>query len=213
MPTTWESSGRCSTLGWVPIAVRVELDLRSPRAPTPLAAQGSYGTRPVVLRHLQQLLARMLGVLGGKVYDCGCCSGGAGMKSRPLKARTARDMAPTEAAWLAGYLDGDGSICVYKGGGKSHSRCWMLQISSGTLDTMMHCHKISGTGSIFRKKGKRSDDLNAHWVWRVNRRLDMAYILQQIMPYLVVKKLRAENCLKAFREEIGTLEMPRWRAI
>lgn len=83
-------------------------------------------------------------------------------------------MSPTQAAWLAGFLDGEGSFTRYQGG-KFKSECWRIAIPNCNLDALIHIREITGTGNIGLKR-KASGNYSDQWQWQIGSKLDMESI-------------------------------------
>jgi hypothetical protein len=115
---------------------------------------------------------------------------------RWLKPTTARQMSLTEAAWIAGFFDGEGSIGQYLAGrGKKHPT-WFLSIPNTHFGSLDYCQRITGVGRINDKNSKsRPVHHQPQRMWRVDRQRDIAQICRQMLPYLVIKRDRVEAFL------------------
>jgi len=95
-----------------------------------------------------------------------------------------------EAAYLAGFVDGEGSIGVYKHGRSFRLR---MQVANTSYPVLEHLQKIWG-GRISHNGTK---ERNPRWKpsyildWNTNQILSL---LKEIQPYLVNK---AEHCITA----------------
>jgi len=99
-------------------------------------------------------------------------------------------MLETEAVWLAGVLDSEGSV-VWPRRQNLHSvRLAIVNNSKPFLDRVM---EVTGTGKI-RMKTRKNPRHNISWTWDCygeNSRL----VLQQILPWLIIKREAAEVAL------------------
>ena len=102
---------------------------------------------------------------------------------------TYRELSATDAAWLAGFIDADGSIGL---GGRQGSRYWlrpMVQVGQASKAVLEHIVDLVGEGSI-GKNSKRTF-YNLRYGPTVFR-----WLLPQLIPYLVVKRKQAELLLE-----------------
>jgi len=108
-------------------------------------------------------------------------------------------MSVAEAAWLAGFFDGEGSISEFKGGRDYKYRTWKLSAPNTNRQSLEKCKTVTGVGGICVKyeKTKRRKKL---WQWQLSAQRDIQKILLQMLPYLVIKKKKAKRFLKMFRE-------------
>ena len=98
-----------------------------------------------------------------------------------------------DLAWLAGIIDGEGSIFVMKQTRKDRERDinYILRISVDSTDPYMApaCGKIAGGPCILQTRDKRencSDGLK----WQVNGK-QAVKVLKAILPFLKVKRAQA----------------------
>jgi len=106
-----------------------------------------------------------------------------------LKARTAREMGIAEAAWLAGLIDGEGSVCRYMVRGKYPT--WVLQVANSDRGALEYCQQITGTGGIIQKPISILGTKPAY-IWQVAAQRNVLAILEQVIPYLQIKREVAE---------------------
>lgn len=115
--------------------------------------------------------------MGRKVYEC--------------RIRTLKD---TEAAYLAGIIDGEGTVGLYQGFRKSGRPYKIVLVSvSNTDETLMAWLVSIGGGFVARDKSKsRKPHWKPSFTWAVQAHVDVLGLLKQTLPYLVIKKSRAE---------------------
>ena len=111
-------------------------------------------------------------------------------------------------AWLAGLIDGDGSITVYYAGKK-----WQICLSIDNTDRALleEVARITGYGKIrplTRRKPDKYEIVHKkrRYRWRVDSIGALESILSKVYPYLVAKKRRCELALKV-------IEMKRQRGV
>ncbi len=99
-------------------------------------------------------------------------------------------MLDTEAAWLAGYIDGDGSISLYAKSGRKF-RHPILIIDSTDPELLDEVERL--LGGTRTKKTKTQDHHRQCYSWRLYGANNILEALKHIQPYLrcSVKKRRA----------------------
>jgi hypothetical protein len=111
-----------------------------------------------------------------------------------LKPKNTRRMTETEAAWLAGFFDGEGSLNCYVRKDKG-SEGWRLAIANTNIEALEKCQILTGAGKV-RTKPRYKAHYKPQWDWYVYSQRDIADILRQLLPYLVVKKALANSFLE-----------------
>jgi hypothetical protein len=99
-----------------------------------------------------------------------------------------------EKAYLAGIVDGEGSIFV----GKTHKRLNTMVVNVSNTDPRLHVWlKIHAGGHVTEDKRKYPNRRKI-WLWQIgsNKAADM---LEEILPYLVIKKDQAETAIAFHR--------------
>jgi DNA modification methylase len=95
-------------------------------------------------------------------------------------------LAPTDAAWLAGLIDGEGCIQIHrqeKANGWAPSFQLDLSVGMMTAEAVQRAHAITGLGSCRQQN-------RGVWDWSV-RGQQTATLLRAIYPYLVTKRRQA----------------------
>jgi len=100
-----------------------------------------------------------------------------------------------DAAWLAGYIDGDGSLSLTKS-----SKRWrrpVISIDSADKELLLEVLRITGCGSITSKKIEAINHRQV-WTWRTSGSGNIVMILKEITPFLRCdyKRLRADIMLE-----------------
>ena len=116
---------------------------------------------------------------------------------------TARRMSPCEAAWVAGILDGEGSVVMrakpYPGGRRYFVAG--LSVCNTDTDLIARLVEFTGIGRVsmnLRMNHKRKEI----WRWQTDQR-QAATVVEQLMPWLTCKRRVAELLL-----EFQTLRRP-----
>jgi len=121
-----------------------------------------------------------------------------------------RKMTETEKAWLAATIDGEGSFGLYDYG--REGRRVMIQMGNTSKIFVQEMRRIIGCGSTvyrqkFSKRGKNKHKGRKpmyHYVLKGSHRCYQ--VLNQIIPYLIIKKHRAQEIIK----EINRSPFGRW---
>lgn len=106
-------------------------------------------------------------------------------------------MTLTEAAWLAGFFDGEGSLSCHRGGNGGKYICWTLTLVNTSHAAIQVCRRYTGGVGIVTDKSKyrRLSHHKKIWEWRVNVQNDIEAIVLQMLPYLIIKRQKAEEFL------------------
>ena len=119
-------------------------------------------------------------------------------------------MSETEKAWLAGFVDGEGTISlnkrerVYSHVYNLSSRISLVpkfQISNTDKKILLDIQRTLGFGSVTIVRRKRPN-VRTGWIFSSQTRNDILYILELIYPYLKLKKKHAELLILYLKEHI-----------
>ena len=130
-----------------------------------------------------------------------CASKATGMKAP--KTAAANRLTPVEAAYLAGMIDADGSIGYYRRKGINYRP--YLGVTSTDHGMLEWILVVVGVGGI-ATQGKKPDGYKTVYQWQVTSTL-AADVLQQISPYLRIKRHQADLMVEATTR----LHTPRFR--
>jgi hypothetical protein len=122
-------------------------------------------------------------------------------KRRPgIRVKHCRSMDELERAWLAGVIDGEGSIFLSKVFDRAYRRGFFyrpqLLASSSNRLFLIRIAEIIGEGTVHRAK-KGGDGAKTRWEYVATAGV-LRTILPQILPYLIVKRERAQRMLEYF---------------
>ena len=109
-------------------------------------------------------------------------------------------MTAIQASWLAGFFDGEGSICKYKAGRNKAHDSWVLTISNTSYASLFFSKLITGVGAIHPKGKPKKKHHKKQWTWKVHAQRDILSILNQLLPYLIIKKKASDKFIKSFKE-------------
>ena len=113
--------------------------------------------------------------------------------------KTIRVMSLEECAWLAGVIDGEGSIGLYNYG-REGRRVQILVMNTneafvahvrtivGVGSSVMRCYYTSKLAKVPRKK--------VIYQWGLKGSIRCVEVLKQIVPYLIIKKVLALSIIK-----------------
>lgn len=141
----------------------------------------------------------------GQVFCSTKCRNAAKYNGKPSEAR---QMSPTEAAYLAGLVDGEGHVAIYGGYGKTdrHAYRVRLEVTNTAVPLLEWCVTATGVGKLIRQ-GEPGPKQKQVYSWPIGA--ENAYaVLQQVRPYLVIKADRADLVM-AFQER---LRVPQYKA-
>lgn len=116
-----------------------------------------------------------------------------------LKPSTVKSMSIEDTAWLAGIVDGEGTLRGYYGTGrKGRYKSWKLIVPNTFYGMLTKCRRITGVGSINKKP--RIKGHKQQWQWVVYGQRNINSIAKQMFPYLTAKKIDTRVFLKQFRD-------------
>lgn len=110
-----------------------------------------------------------------------------------ISPRTVPDLSSESAAYLAGIIDGEGSITIKKG-----KRGATISVCNTSFALMEWLMKITGRPRVYRRKVQTSAIVKARcdiFVFEITGARDVLYLLRATLPYLTIKRDRAENAI------------------
>jgi hypothetical protein len=96
-------------------------------------------------------------------------------------------MSATEAAWLAGFIDGEGTISSCMAGRDRKYKTWLISVPNTHFGSLDRCVEITGAGYVLKKTEGRDERRKPQNQWRVTAQRDIYEICRQIRPYCVIK--------------------------
>ena len=123
--------------------------------------------------------------------------------------KTIRQMSPVECAWLAGVIDGEGSIGLYDYG--KQGRRVMVQATNTNEEFVAKVRALVGAGSsvmrcYYTSKLAKEPRKLPIYQWGLKGSIRCVEVLKQITPYLIIKKDLALKIIK----EVETNPFGRW---
>lgn len=107
-------------------------------------------------------------------------------------------MSIADWAWVAGFVDGEGSIGIHRAADPRigrHSYRAALQIGNTNRDALVRVAEIMGVTNAITQLAPQTERHATQWHFQVRERSHLWRILPQIEPYLVIKRLQAQLTL------------------
>ncbi len=106
-----------------------------------------------------------------------------------------------EASWLAGVIDGEGSIGLYNYGREGRRVC--IQLANTNKEFVCKVRRIVGCGSQINRTGwhKSHKGRKALYLYSLKGSNRCYRALKQIVPYLIIKRKKAIDILKELEEK------------
>ena len=127
------------------------------------------------------------------------CSDECQRLSRYRHGGRAKDLPSTDAAWLAGFLDGEGSIMLH---GRKTAVALRLTATNTHRPTLDHIEMLCGVGKVLWQSYRQSERHKPSGWWLANGEAAET-VIRQLLPYLVTKRLQAELAV-SFQEKLRT---------
>ena len=118
----------------------------------------------------------------------------------------------SDAAYVAGLFDGEGSVYIkrmdqmkHKRPGKPVHKVWVIRMEMAMTDkeVIQWCHELFGCGHFGERKVKPG--YKRQWRWRVSPR-DAFYVAKILWPYAQVKLHKIEQIIDHYEpraQELG----------
>jgi hypothetical protein len=111
-------------------------------------------------------------------------------------------LSPVDASWLAAAIDGEGCLYLGKEGRfKSIRYSSVILISNTNLDFVQHAMDLIGAGYIDHIPARPSKTSNgfchALYTYHLHGRIVTGAVMKAILPYVIIKKDRAELLIQA----------------
>jgi len=111
-----------------------------------------------------------------------------------------QSLSPVERAWLAGVMDGEGSISLSKVFNRLYRRAFLyrpqLEITNSNKPFLVRIAEVIGEGTVHRNK-KGDETTRTRWAY-IGSAGVLRAILPQILPYMIVKREQAKKMLEYF---------------
>ncbi len=120
------------------------------------------------------------------------CSDLCQRRSRYRRGRQANAITPEQRGYIAGIIDGEGSIILYKR--RDDVVAMMLVVSNTGKKLLDWIAETTGVGSVCAQYAA-TDKRKATWFWRCNAEAAES-LLKQIRPHLILKTVQADLALE-----------------
>jgi hypothetical protein len=113
-------------------------------------------------------------------------------------AQKARKMTKLEAVYFAGLFDGEG--CILNSHKAQNQFCLRITVAMCNEEVINHIRTITGCGTINRRRVYKPHH-NSPYVWQCHG-MNAAKILEQILPWLIVKREKAIEMIAEYTLQI-----------
>jgi|GEM_PF-1581379 hypothetical protein len=137
-------------------------------------------------------------------------------RGRGDRSTDCREMTDEECAWLAGVIDGEGSIFISKVTHPAYRRGYFyrpqIMVSNSNRSFLVRVMEVIGEGTVhIAERGE--GNWKTRWEYQGTAGV-MRQVLPQIIPYLIIKRVQAEEVLGYFdfiygNPIIGMKEIPK----
>jgi hypothetical protein len=107
-------------------------------------------------------------------------------------------MEEIKIGYMAGIIDGEGSVSLRRSNNNRRSFNPMIQVTN-TNKEMLNWINANFSGAVYKHTwghyGKHKNE-KAAWLWQLKNHNDVEDFLKLIYPYLIIKKKQAELVLK-----------------
>lgn len=99
-------------------------------------------------------------------------------------------MTDREIGWLAGLIEGEGCIGVFKNGRHTQQKVATVSINMTDFDIVHRLQKVTGMGTL-RPKPPKNPKHKPQLSWRVAKQKDLLQLLYLVWPLLGERKRQA----------------------
>lgn len=124
----------------------------------------------------------LVGGRGNRMRSAQCCSPECASKAKYRHGAIARMLTTAEAAYLAGLIDGEGSIMLYM---RRDVVAMMVTVTNTHVGLLNWVRDVTQVGAVCRQYAETSQR-KASGFWRCNAEA-AAGLLVQVQPYLIIK--------------------------
>ena len=98
----------------------------------------------------------------------------------------------SEAAYLAGIIDGEGWITIERG------LYYMIGVGNTSLELLEWIQNVVGAGTI--RKNKIYGNQKQAWTYKLSGALPVHDLLKQIRKYMIIKQEKADNAISFIKK-------------
>lgn len=96
-------------------------------------------------------------------------------------------MTEVEIAWIAGIIEGEGSITIKNYGSERPEDYPILRVAMTDEDIIRRIHRITNVGNV-NYTADRGPNRKPCWTWAVRARDDVKEMLQAIFPWMGIRR-------------------------
>lgn len=100
-----------------------------------------------------------------------------------MKYRSVKILTDTEAAWLAGLIDGEGTVTVTRHKASNKFKSPQVSVSSTSYELLRTTVDMTGLGFISQKK-KYQEHHRQSYHWQISSGTQAVDLLKQLLPFL-----------------------------
>lgn len=102
------------------------------------------------------------------------------------------NLSPEEWAYLAGIIDGEGTICMYRLGLKY--KCYTVRVHFSNTNPVLIKWVSDRLGGYIKldNNSSRHENWKDAYTWSITHRVNIVWFLEHVLPYLVIKKQQAQ---------------------
>lgn len=153
----------------------------------------------------------LAGGRGNKKLHQQFCSFACMQQARYQRGKDCLKLSETDAAYIAGFLDGEGSILLTLRANGSVSM--LVTVANTNAEVIEWLIGVTNVGRLFSRTPRSDRHRGTYW-WQANA--DAAYgLLEQVRPYLKIKAAQADLALETQeRLRVPSLKLDRsWQAL
>lgn len=111
----------------------------------------------------------------------------------------------TEAAWVAGLLEGEGCFLMRSRGSRIKIECQMTD-----EDVVRKLQRLVQGGTIHHLKSKSYEGKKPVFRWALSRRVDVVLLLREILPHMGERRTQKISEMLAWHEENPSRYPSKW---
>src|ERR1043166_4759148 len=104
-------------------------------------------------------------------------------------------------AYIAGFLDGEGTVGSWKSRGKEDGIC-RLSWYNTHRETLQRMHAFMGVGSLRERWKSGESSRKIQYELNIGAQTEIVFALVRLIPYMIEKRARAEKLLRHFAQTV-----------
>lgn len=115
--------------------------------------------------------------------------------TRMADYKKVKDIAAVDAAWLAGLIDGEGTVTLSRDRRTAKFRTPTIDMTSTSPELLEEVVRLTGVGFITTKRTKAKEHHSQAWHWCVRGGSQVIALLKIVLPFMREKNKRARAVL------------------